>query len=67
MPGSLIMANTSYNHPKMSLMYMNGMLYLRSESIKPAPFVMINPSTFEEVKFPEELNFEPKEGETRSL
>jgi len=67
MPGSLLLANKTFNHPLMSLMYFDGKLYLRSETIKPAPFVMIDPDTLEEIKLPEHLKFEPQEGETRSL
>lgn len=31
-------------------MYLNGKLYLRADSIKPKPFVSVNPNTLEEEK-----------------
>jgi len=67
--GSLVLANVNetYDSSTMSLMYLEGKLYLRSDAIKPAPFVMIDPETLEEIKMSEDLKFEPKEGETMSL
>lgn len=38
------------NGEQVSLLYLNDKLYCRSESIKPKPFVVINPKTLEEEK-----------------
>ena len=51
-----------------SLLYLNDKLYCRSESLKPKPFVTLNPSTLEEEKDEPELekedqNLEWKENE----
>jgi hypothetical protein len=48
-------------------MLLNGQLYMRHEDIKPAPFVLIDKNTLQEVKMEPEINFEPKEGEKQSL
>jgi hypothetical protein len=37
---------------------LNNKLYVRSDSIKPAPFVIVNPNTLEEVKEEFELDKE---------
>ena len=42
----------------MSLLYLNGKLYLRADSIKPKPFVSVNPNTLEEEKDEFELEKE---------
>lgn len=52
----------------MSLLYLNGKLYCRADSIKPKPFVLLNPQTLEEQKEEFELekedqNLEWKENE----
>lgn len=43
---------------QVALLYLNGKLYCRAESIKPKPFVVINPSTLEEEKEEFELEKE---------
>lgn len=43
---------------QVSLLYLNGKLYLRADSIKPKPFVSINPNTLEEEKDEFELEKE---------
>jgi hypothetical protein len=53
---------------QVSLLYFNNKLYLRSESLKPKPFVIVNPITLEEEKEEFELekedqNLEWKENE----
>jgi hypothetical protein len=48
-------------------MLLDGKLYFRHVDIKPAPFVLIDRDTLEEVKLDEELKFEPKEGQKESL
>lgn len=45
------------------MLYLNGKLYLRSESIKPKPFVCVNPNTLEE----EKDEFELEKDEDKNL
>jgi hypothetical protein len=44
---------------QVSIMYLNGKLYLRAEANKPKPFVRINPETLEEDK--EEIELEKED------
>jgi len=67
MPGRIMARNSELDKAKGSLMLLDGKLYFRHEGIKPAPFVLVDRDTLEEVKMDPELKFEPKEGQIQSL
>ena len=67
MPGRIMARNSELSSDRGSLMLLDGKLYFRHPGIKPAPFVLIDRDTLEEVKLDEELKFEPKEGQIQSL
>lgn len=43
---------------QVALLYLNGKLYCRADSLKPKPFVLVNPTTLEEEKDEFELEKE---------
>ena len=43
---------------QVTLLHLNGKLYLRAESLKPKPFVLVNPTTLQEEKEEVELEKE---------
>lgn len=69
MIGQVYQHNASYkSEEKVSLLFLNDKLYCRAESLKPKPFVVVNPQTLEEEKDEFELdkedqNLEYKENE----
>jgi hypothetical protein len=67
MPGRVVAVNAELDKPSASLMLLKGQLYLRHADIKPAPFMIIDKETLQEVKQEPELKFEPEEGKTRSI
>ena len=51
---------------QVSLVFVNGKLYCRAESMKPKPFVVVNPETLEEEKDEFELEKEDQNLEWKS-
>lgn len=57
MIGHVYQHNSSfYKDGKVSLLYLNGKLYARSETFKTRPLISINTNTLEEEKFEVEVN-----------
>ena len=50
--------NEHLSGEQVSLVYLNGKLYCRAESMKPKPFVALSPETLEEIKEEFELEKE---------
>lgn len=67
MAGRLIEDNKDYEKPDASMMMFDGKLYIRHKELAPAPFVIVDPVTLQEIKQDPEQKYEPKEGDNHSI